>query len=136
MAKKADLEFKDKYTYNEATDSYIVPMSHRVKPYVIHGYKLRAIKKAMSNLLSPSVSAFDIRVKFELSEEDFDGLKKAFDLSRDTFPLTDEELKVDSPEHALQKLLEEKKSQLVQNFEKAEWKETQAAANKWNTFQN
>lgn len=135
MPKKTELEITEKYTYNPESDTYIINMKHRVKPYVISGYKIRAIKRSMSNLISSGASAFDIRVKFSISEEDFDGIKKAFDLGRETFPLTDEEIESLTPQESLDKLLEEKKTSLIQAYEKADWKRTQDDAAKWRDFQ-
>ncbi len=127
---------KDKYTYNQADDKYVIQMKHRVKPYVIHGYKIRAIKKAISNLLTPSISSADIKTKYKLQEADFEAIKKAFDLTRDTFPLTDEEVDENSLEHSAENLLEEKRTAIVQSFEKKEWKDTQEDAQKWREFEN
>lgn len=124
----------DKYTYNSQDDVYVVPMKHRVKPYVVKGYKIRAIKKAVSNFISPSISGFDIKAKFGIQSEDFEAIKKAFDLTRDTLPLSDEEISDESIEQSVEKLLEEKRTGIIQTYEKISWKNTQEDANRWRDF--
>ncbi len=136
MAEKKSLEFNSNYTYNPDTDTYVIPVKHRVKSLVLKGYKIRSIRKSISNFLSPSETAADICLKYKISVEDFDSIKKSFNLSRDAFPLTDEEVLADTVEQGVDKLLEEKRTLLAQTFEKTEWKNTQENSQKWLEYQN
>lgn len=135
MAKKSELEFTEKYTYNTELDSYVVPMKHRTKPFVIKGYKLRAIRRALSNAITPSQTAADVQLRFSILDADFAELKKVFGLTRECFPLTDEEVNENSIEATAEIILEERRAAASQIVEKQEWKATQEAANKWKDFQ-
>lgn len=135
-AKKETIQVTAKYTYNAEGDKYVLDMKHRVKPFVIAGYKIRAIRRAISNAISPAQTAADICLKYGLQSDDFDAIKKAFDLARDVFPLTDEEVQDDSVELSVDKILEEKRTAISQAVEKEEWKATQKDATSWREFVN
>lgn len=135
MATPSKIEVHPKYTYNHADDCYVINVKNRVKPLVLKGFKVRAIQMAISNAVTPSETGREICAKYCLSEEDFDEIKKAFGLTRDSFPLTDEELTDSTVEQSADKILEEKRAAVYQAAEKAEWKETQADAEKWRQFQ-
>lgn len=139
MAAKKDkdgLEFQSKYTYNRDTDTYVVPMRHRTKPFVISGYKMRAIRRAITNTIASSETSAQVRSRYKILADDLEGLKKAFDLTRDAFPLTDEELVEQSIEQSVDQLLEEKRATISQALEKESWKETQKFAKFWLDFQS
>lgn len=136
MAAKKDLEFKEKYTYNSDSDTYVIPMKHRVKPFLIKGYTLRAIRRALSNEITSSENAGDVARRYKILEADFSELKKIFGLTRDSFPLTDEEVAANTVEATAETILEEKRAAAAQIVEKAEWKHTQEDATKWRAFQN
>ena len=135
MATPSKIEVHPKYTYNHADDCYVINVKHRVKPLVLKGFKVRALQMAISNAVTPSQTGREICAKYCLSEEDFDEIKKAFGLTRDSFPLTDEELIDSTVEQSADKILEEKRSAVYQAAEKAEWKETQKDADLWRAFQ-
>lgn len=136
MAKKdTELQVTPKYVYNRDNDTYVISMKHRVSPFVMSGYKVRAIRKAISNSISPSDTASDICIKYKLQAADFDAIKKAFDLTRDAFPLTDEEVLEDSVEINTNRILEERRTFISQEVEREEWRETIKDANCWRKFQ-
>lgn len=134
--KKETLENTEKYIYNSDLDTYVIPMKHRVKPFVIKGFTLRAIRRALSNEISPAQSAGDVALRFKILEADFAELKKVFRLTRESFPLTDEEVQSYSVEFSAETIIEEKRAEIFQTVQKAEWKQTQDEANKWREFQN
>lgn len=133
---KQKIEVKEKYFYNKEDDKYVIDANHRIKPLVLSGYKVRAIRKSISNFFNGSETGADICLKYKITNDDFLAIKKAFDLIRDSFPLTDEELTEDTQENNLEKLLEQKRSDLAQSFEKEDWKETQKDASSWRKFIN
>lgn len=137
MEKKvAKLEFAEKYTYNTGSDTYVIPLKNRVKPLVLKGYKLRAIRRAMSNVISPAQTAGDICQKFKLLTDDLDELKKIFGMTRDSFPLTAEEVDANTIEKSAEIIREEKQAAIHQLEEKLSWKATQEDAEKWREFQD
>jgi len=136
MSKAKNLEITSKYDYNKKDDKYVIPVSHRVKPLVLKGFVIRAIRKAISNSISASETSSEICTKYKLRPEDLTAIKKAFDLTRDSFPLTDEEILEESNEQNVEKLLEEKRLLVSQKFEKEDWKNTQKDAEQWQSFVN
>lgn len=133
--KAAKLEFAEKYTYNTASDTYVIPMKHRAKPFVLKGYKLRAIRRAMSNAISPAQPAAEVALRFKILSDDLDELKKIFGLGRDVFPLTNEEVDENTIEKSIEVLREEKQAAITQLAEKQDWKQTLEEAEKWRAYQ-
>ncbi len=131
---KNSLEFEEKYTYNRADDVYVVNVKNRVKPLVLKGFKIRAIRRAISSGISPSETSAAVCLKYRISEPDLVELKKIFDMTRDSFPLTKEELEENSIEGCAETILQEKQSLIAQIVEKQSWKDTQSDANKWREF--
>lgn len=137
MARKTEaLEFEPKYTYNREDDVYVINMKHLVKPFVIKGYKLRAIRRAISNSITPSDTASQICTKFKLLAKDLAEIKKVFDLTQDVSPLTDEEINEQTDEQSAAQILEERRAAISQIAEKESWKVTQKEAEQWRGFVN
>lgn len=131
---KEPLQFSSKYTYDRETDTYVLNFKHRVKPFVIKGYKVRAIRLAISNTVSPSETSTEICLKYKIQSDDLEALKKAFDLARDAFPITDEEVEYQPVEQSAVQILEAKRSQIAQIIEKEEWREIKKDAENWRHF--
>lgn len=129
------LEFKEKYTYNKETDTYVTPLKSRTKPLVLSGAKHRAIIKSLSNLLSASQTVEEVALKYGIPVKYLEEYKKIHSITRDSLPLSAEEIEDNTIEESAGQLLEEKKFCIAQNYEKLDWKDTQKDATAWREFQ-
>lgn len=125
-----EIKTNDKYSYNTENDTYIVNIKCLAKPFVINGSTHRAICRAYSDLGS-SVSSEEICRKYGISPEVFSSYKGIFKLTKNSLPLSDEVIEQNSVADSAADMIEQKKFQIYQEFEKESWKETQAAAQKW-----
>lgn len=128
------MKITDKYTYNEANDTYVIPVKHRTKSLVIKGYRLRAIRRALTSLLAPASTVKEVAGRFKLMEEDIDAIKKSMSITRDSHPLTEEELENGEPVELAKSLLQEKEAAVSGLVEKTEWKNIQDDATRWRQF--
>jgi len=129
------LEFKEKYTYNKDTDVYVTPLKSRAKPLVLSGAKHRAIIKSLSNLISASQTVEEVALKYSIPVRYLEEYKKVHSITRDSLPLSSEEILENSIETNATQLLEEKKFSIAQAYEKLDWKDTQKDATAWREFQ-
>jgi hypothetical protein len=125
-----EIKTNEKYSYNTENDTYIVNIKCLAKPFVINGSTHRAICRAYSDLGS-SVSSEEICRKYGISPEVFSSYKGIFKLTKNSLPLSDEVIEQNSVADSAADMIEQKKFQIYQEFEKESWKETQAAAQKW-----
>ena len=128
------MKITDKYTYNEANDTYVIPVKHRTKSLVIKGYRLRAIRRALTSLLAPASTVKEVAARFKLMEEDIEAIKKSMGITRDSHPLTEEELENGEPVDLAKSLLQEKEAAVSGLVEKYEWKNIQDDATRWRQF--
>jgi hypothetical protein len=137
MAVKKDskLEVTEKYTYNEDSDVYIVNLKCAAKPFVVPGYRHREIIKALSGAIATPMTVNELAMRLKIPQDYLEEYKKIFGLTRDSLPLSDEEVAENSEEFSADRLLEMKKFQIFQAFEKQDWKETQKDAISWREFQ-
>jgi len=129
------LEFKEKYTYNKDTDVYVTPLKSCPKPLVLSGAKHRAIIKALSSVVTPAQTVEEVSLKYSIPSKYLDEYKKVHSITRDSLPLSLEEIQENSVDANASQLLEEKKFQIAQTYEKLDWKDTQKDATAWREFQ-
>lgn len=129
------LEFvSNKYTYNQLNDTYCVNLKCQLKPLVISGSKHRSICRSYSEW-GENLTTDEIVKKYALTPEIFDEYRRIFNLTKQREPLSIEEVLENSVEDSVSKIIEEKRYNIYQKFEKESWKNIQAAALKWQHFQ-
>lgn len=134
VSKDDGLDFvSDKYTYNKLSDSYIINLKCQSKPLVISGARHRAICRSYSQW-GEDLTIDEIVRKYALTPEIFDEYRRIFHLTKTKEPLSIEEVLEHSIEDSVQKILEEKRYKIYQNYEKESWKQIQAEAMNWRNF--
>lgn len=128
-----EIKTNDKYSYNTENDTYIINIKCLAKPLVMNGSTHRAICRAYSDLGS-SVSSEEICRKYGISPEVFSSYKGIFKLTKNSLPLSDEVIEENSIADSAAAMIEQKKFQIYQEFEKESWKNTQISAQKWEKF--
>lgn len=128
-----ELEHSDRYYYNKENDTYIVFIKHLAKNIVIQGETHRGMLAAYSGMDQRSVE--EICATFNVPQFIFNEYKSVFGWSRDSLPLSAEEILEDSIEESVATLVERKKFEIAQKFNKEDWAKTQDLANKWREFE-
>lgn len=128
-----ELESSDRYYYNKEADKYIVYIKHLSKNVIIPGEVHRGIVSAYSGFDQRSVE--EICTTYNLPQAIFGEYRSIFGLSRDSIPLSAEEVLENSVEESVEALAERKKFEISQKFNKVDWAKTQELAKKWAEFE-
>lgn len=127
-----ELEHSDRYYYNKEADKYIVFIKHLGKNCVFPGEVHRGMLAAYSGADQRSVE--EICATFNIPQFIFSEYKSIFGWSRDSLPISSEEILEDSVEESVATLVERKRFEISQKFNKQDWEATQSDANKWREF--
>ena len=128
-----ELEYSDRYYYNKENDCYIIYIKHLAKNIVISGETHRGMLSAYSGEDQRSVE--EICTSFNVPQAIFNEYKSVFGWTRDSMPISAEEIETNSVEDSVSALLERKKFEIAQKFNKESWTKTQADAEKWGAFE-
>ena len=128
-----ELEHSDRYYYNKDNDVYVVFIKHLAKNICISGDTHRGMLSAYSGEDKRSVE--EICTTFNIPQFIFNEYKSIFGWQRDSIPLSDEQIQEDSVEELVSTLVERKKFEVAQKFNKEDWSKTQDLANKWREFE-
>lgn len=130
----SDIITHSNYTYNVKTDTYVITVKSKAKPLVMSGQKIRAMTRSYSDF-GQGATIQEICTRFKVSTEVFNDLKSVFKWSHSMLPLTNDEVENESVEDSAAKMMEDKKMEVFQKFEKESWKSIQIQATKWENFE-
>lgn len=125
----------DGYTYNQLNDKYIVPLTTYGREYVCPGDQHRAMLTAYSNWKGNEQSIQKIARTYKMRREWVKEYFKVMGWTHDTVPITDEEISMDKGKEAISRVLQTKRTELQQELEHADWKQTQKDAEQWRMFE-
>ena len=128
-----ELECSDRYYYNRENDSYVVFIRHLAKNIVITGETHRGMLYAYSGEDQRSVD--EICTTFNVPHFIFNEYKSIFGWTRDSVPLSAEQIIENTIEESVETLVERKKFEIIQKFNKQDWGHTQDLAKKWIEFE-
>lgn len=130
-----DLEFKDKYVFNKDTGQYIFFCKKAGKNIVLEESLFKSILQSYSNFNGPDSTINEMSRKFNIPRNILSEILNIYGFTHDEIPVTKEELFEKTPEEITEDLLQTKKFEIYQKFQKKDWKETQEDANKWRALQ-
>lgn len=128
---KNGLKFTEKYVYNKADDKYIVYLKAANGNVVIPGDTVRGLIENYSNWYGNERSVNDICRNYRIPRNYFNELKDVLGITHDSEPVSKEELVERDIEELTEDILQKKRFQLQQVFQKKSWAQTEAAAEKW-----
>ena len=128
---KSGLKFKEKYVYNKESDKYVIYLKAANGHIVLPGDTVRSLVANYSNWYGKEHSVNEICRNYKIPRNYFNEIKDVFNLTHDSEPITKEELLERDIEDITEDILEKKKFQLYQQFQKRSWEETEQAASKW-----
>lgn len=124
----------NKYVYDKDQDIYTFNLRQSVKPFILSGAKFRAIVRSFSEY-GENLTIQEVARKYVIPIQIFNELKKIVGLEKTSLPITDEQLDENTTEESIEKILEDKKFNVWQGFEKESWKEIKLQSLKWQEFQ-
>lgn len=128
---KNGLKFTEKYVYNKETDKYVIYLKAANGNIVLSGDVVRSLVENYSNWYGKEHSINEICRNFKIPRNYFNELKDILGITHDSEPITNEELLERDVDEITEDLLQKKKFQLYQQFQKRSWEQTQDAADKW-----
>jgi hypothetical protein len=123
------------YVYNQLNDKYIVPLKSYGRDYVCPGSQHRAMLAAYSNWQGGEKSIAQIARLYKMRREWVVEYFKIMGWTHDTVPITTEEIIQKKDREAIDRVLQTRRTELQQELEHADWKSTQADAEKWRLFE-
>lgn len=128
---ESNLKFTEKYIYNNQDDKYIMYLRAANSNIVLPGDVVRGIKESYSNWIGEEYSINEICRNYKIPRNYLTEILRILGITHDSEPITDEQLAEKDVEAVTEDLLQKKKFQLYQEFQKRSWKETEEAAAKW-----
>jgi hypothetical protein len=129
------LKFTEKYVYNKEDDKYVMYLRAANGNVVLTGDVVRGIKENYSNWYGNDHTINEVCRNYKIPRNYLVEILRVLGVTHDSEPITDEQLKERDVVEVANDLLQKKKFQLHQEFQKASWKATEEAANKWAKFQ-
>lgn len=128
---ESNLKFTEKYSYNKHDDKYIMYLKAASSNVVLPGDVVRGIKENYSNWVGEEHSINQICKNYKIPRNYLTEVLRILGITHDSEPVTDEQLIERDVKEITNDLIQKKKFQLYQEFQKKSWKETEEAATKW-----
>jgi len=123
------------YTYNALTNKYIVPLRTYGREYVCDKDQHQAMLNAYSNWKGNDRSVQEIARLYNMRPEWVREYFKIMRWTHDSSPITDEELLANDGKEAIRRVLDIKRTEVQQELQHEDWKQTQSDAEKWQLFE-
>lgn len=128
---KTGLKFTKKYVYNKEDDKYVMYLKAANNNIVLPGDTVRGIVKNYSNWCGKEHSINELCRNYKIPRAYFNELRDILEITHDSEPITQEELQERDVDEIAEDLLQQKRFQLHQEFQKRSWEQTEEAASKW-----
>lgn len=128
---EGSLKFRDKYVYNKEDDKYIMYLQSASGNVVLAGDVVRGIKENYSNWLGEAHTVNEISRNYKIPRNYLVEILRILGITHDSEPVTDEQIKTKDVNIIASEILQKKKFQLHQEFQKRSWKDTEEDASKW-----
>lgn len=132
---EGSLKFREKYVYNKEDDKYIMYLQSANGNIVLPGDVVRGIKTNYSNWLGNAHSVNEVSRNYRIPRNYLVEILRILGITHDSEPITDEQLKTKNVKILAEEILQKKKFQLHQEFQKRSWKDTEEDAAKWRKMQ-
>ena len=129
------LKFTENYLYNKEDDKYVMYLKAANGNVVLTGDTVRGIKENYSNWYGNDHTINQICRNYKIPRNYLVEVLRVLGITHDSEPITDEQLRDKDVVEVANDLMQKKKFQLYQEFQKKSWKETEEAASKWFKFQ-
>jgi hypothetical protein len=131
----SSLKFTEKYVYNKEDDKYVMWLRAANGNVVLKGDTVRGIKENYSNWYGNDHTINEVCRNYKIPRNYLVEILRVLGITHDSEPITDEQLKERDVSEVTNDILQKKKFQLYQEFQKQSWKDTEEAARKWQQLQ-
>lgn len=132
---EGSLRYTEKYTYNKEDDKYVMYLRSASGYVVLTGDVVRGIKENYSNWLGEAHTINQVCRNYKIPRNYLVEILRVLDITHDSEPTTAEQLKDKDVVEVANELLQKKRFQLYQEFQKKSWKATEEDAAKWRKFE-
>lgn len=123
MSKKDSLKTNKHYTYNSSNQKYVFHTEKKFgKNLVFSKTAIDTIVKLYSNITG-GLTANEIALKLSVPADAIRHILKVMNITHDTLPYTEEVINSSDEEALVEDALSSKKFNILQKFEKRDWKE-------------
>jgi hypothetical protein len=130
------LEISKKYIFNPNTNKYIFQSEQKFGKNVVFGKdKIDTIVKLYSNYDKQPFTAGEISLKLGIPKDVIAFILKSLNKTHDSLPFTEEKLEETDEEVLVDEMVNSKSFNILQKFEKKDWRQTQEDAEKWRELQ-
>ena len=129
------LKFKENYTYNKEDDKYVMYLKAANGNVVLKGETVRGIKENYSNWLGNAHTINQVCRNYKIPRNYLVEILRILGITHDSEPITSEQLKDKDVVEVADEILQKKRFQLYQEFQKKSWKATEEDAAKWRAFE-
>lgn len=131
MSKQNALKTNKNYTYNSSTQKYVFHTEKKFgKNLVFTKTAIDSIVKLYSDITG-GLTANEIALKMSIPVDAVRHILKVMNITHDTLPYTEEVINSSEEDTLVDDAISSKKFNILQKFEKRDWKETQEDAEKW-----
>jgi hypothetical protein len=131
MSKENSLKTNKHYTYNSSTQKYVFHTEKKFgKNLVFTKTSIDSITKLYSDITG-GLTANEIALKLSIPADVIRHVLKVMNITHETLPYTEEVINSTDEETLVDDAISSKKFNILQKFEKRDWKETQEDAEKW-----
>lgn len=130
------LEISKKYIFNPNTNKYIFQSEQKFGKNIVFGKdKIDTIVKLYSNYDKQPFTAGEISLKLGIPKDVIAFILKSLNKTHDSLPFTEEKLEETDEEVLVDEMVNSKSFNILQKFEKKDWRQTQEDAEKWRELQ-
>jgi hypothetical protein len=132
-AKNSDaLISSQKYTFNKELKKYVFHSEKKFGKNLVYSKdKIDTIIKLYSNFDKQPLTAGEISLKLDIPKDVIIYILKELKVTHDSLPFTEEVLGENEEDSLVDEMINSKAFNVLQKFEKADWKKTQEDAEKW-----
>lgn len=141
MSKKEEtdlskLEFKKSYVFNEKTQQYIILLKNIGKNLIVEKSLIDQIITCYTNFYGDASTINELSLKFSIPPKYIEGILKALEVTHDSLPIDPVSLQDKTEENIVEELLQTKRFNVYEKFQKKSWIETQSKASKYDAFKH
>jgi predicted phosphodiesterase len=130
-----DLEYKDKYVYNQDDDKYVFLLHKSLgKNVVLDGSVIRGITKSYTNYDDEPTTINETALKYRVPRNVLIQVLRILGITHDAIPFTPEDIKDREEEELVDEYINDKMFSIQQKIQKKDWKKTKDDAKQWNEF--
>ena len=134
------LDMVNSYTFDAEEEEYRFIWKDRLGSVRAKTFTVDAFRQIVSDYTHSSVGGAnktmqEVAIKHDLTRDDFDNIRRIYELTKKHEPLTVEDMAVDPEDKSVRRLVAEKRRRIDERASAESYRQTQEEARKWREFQ-